>query len=244
MHTETIDAGGALSRGLTFDHEVRDVCGRRRSPATFREFHEGRKPRNKGQRYPAEAPTIAEIVAVTKACPDTVSGDRLRALIILLWRSGLRISEALDLRENDLNERENSIFVRNGKGGKSRVVGMDDFGWQEIRPWMELRRDLPIGTVFPIVVGPTTGLRWSQSGVRIVMREVAHRSGIRRRFHPHCLRHAHACELAREGVPLHLIQRQLGHANPGITAIYLQSIAGVEVLDAISARKAPMVPAM
>ena len=76
------------------------------------------------------------------------------------------------------------------------------------------------------------------------LRRVAERSGVRRRIHPHSFRHSFACELAREGVPLHIIQRVLGHANPGITAVYLQGISGVEVLEAIAARRAPMVPAM
>lgn len=221
-----------------------DICGRRRSPATFPEFHRGRPPRNKGQRYPADPPTILEIVKVLKACPDTMSGQRTRALIILLWRSGLRISEALALREHDLNERERTILVRRGKGGKSRKSGMDDFGWQEVRPWLELRQSLPIGTVFPIVAGPTAGLAWCPSGARTALRRAADRSGVRKRIHPHAFRHAHACELAREGVALHLIQRQLGHANPGITAVYLQGIAGVEVIEAIGARRPPMVPAI
>lgn len=224
--------------------DLLDICGRRRSPATFSEFHKGRKPRNAGQRYPADPPGIAEIVQVMKACPDTLSGQRTRALIILLWRSGLRISEALALHEHDLNEREGSILVRRGKGDKRRLAGMDDFGWHELRPWLEARRELPIGPVFPIVSGPTIGRAWCPSGARTALKRAAEHSGVRRRIHPHGFRHAFACELAREGVPLHLIQRTLGHANPGITAIYLQGISGVEVLDAISARRAPMVPAM
>ena len=226
------------------DRVLVDICGRRRSPATFPEFHAGRKPRNAGQRYPADPPTVPEIIQVIKACPDTLSGQRTRALIILLWRSGLRISEALALHEHDLNEREHSILVRSGKGGKRRLIGMDDFGWQELRPWLEQRKTLPVGTVFPIVAGPTTGNAWCPSGARAAIRGAALHSGVRRRIHPHAFRHQHACELAREGVPIHLIQRQLGHANPGITAIYLTSISGVDVLDALSARRAPTVPAM
>ena len=121
---------------------------------------------------------------------------------------------------------------------------MDDFGWRELRPWLEERQALPIGTVFPIVAGPTAGRSWCPSGARTALRRVADNSGVRRRIHPHAFRHAFACELAREGVPLHIIQRVLGHANPGITAVYLQGISGVEVLEAIGARRAPMVPAM
>jgi site-specific recombinase XerD len=63
------------------------------------------------------------------------------------------------------------------------------------------------------------------------------------RFAPHQLRHAHAVEMAREGVPLTIIQRQLGHANLGITSIYLQGIANSEIISTVFARPAPMLPA-
>ena len=67
--------------------------------------------------------------------------------------------------------------------------------------------------------------------------------GVRRRFAPHQLRHAHALELAREGVPLNIIQRQLGHTNLGTTSIYLQGIDPEEILAAVRARRAPMMSA-
>jgi transposase len=65
----------------------------------------------------------------------------------------------------------------------------------------------------------------------------------RRRFAPHQLRHAHAVELAREGVPLNVIQRQLGHANLGTTSIYLQGIDTEEIIATVRARRAPMMSA-
>lgn len=65
----------------------------------------------------------------------------------------------------------------------------------------------------------------------------------RRRFAPHQLRHAHAFEMAREGVPLTVIQRQLGHANLGITSIYLQGIDNSEIINTVFARPAPVLPA-
>jgi site-specific recombinase XerD len=66
---------------------------------------------------------------------------------------------------------------------------------------------------------------------------------VRRRFAPHQLRHAHAVEMAHEGVPLVVIQRQLGHANLGITSIYLQGIDSSEIIDAVHSRPAPVIPA-
>ena len=66
--------------------------------------------------------------------------------------------------------------------------------------------------------------------------------GVRRRFAPHQLRHAHAVESAREGVPLIVIQRQLGQSNLGITSVYLQGIDNAEIIETVHARRAPMIP--
>ena len=74
-----------------------DVAGHRRSPATMPGYHRGRPPRNKGVQYPADPPSVEEIVAAMRTGGDGADGHRRRALIVLLWRAGLRISEALAL---------------------------------------------------------------------------------------------------------------------------------------------------
>jgi site-specific recombinase XerD len=102
-----------------------DVAGHRRSPATTPGYHRGRPPRNKGEQYPADPPTVEKIVSVMRAISDRADGDRLRALIVLLWRAGLRISEALALQETYLDRSRGAVLVRRGKGGKRREVGMD-----------------------------------------------------------------------------------------------------------------------
>jgi site-specific recombinase XerD len=66
---------------------------------------------------------------------------------------------------------------------------------------------------------------------------------VRRRFAPHQLRHPHAVELAREGVPLNVIQRQPGHADLGVTSVYLQGIDNAEVISAVHSRRVPTMPA-
>src|SRR2546421_13034268 len=76
-----------------------DAAGHRRSPATMPAYHRGRAPRNKCLHYPADPPTVDEIVAVMRAAGDGPDGARLRALIVILWRAGLRIGEALALTE-------------------------------------------------------------------------------------------------------------------------------------------------
>jgi site-specific recombinase XerD len=220
-----------------------DAAGRRRSPATLPGYHAGRPPRNKGMRYPADPPTVQEIVAVMRHAPDDRHGWRVRAMIVVLWRARLRIQEALALAEHDLDHRRGSLLVRSGKGGRGRKVGMDEWGWEQLHPWLSARTGLPAGALFCIIDGPTRGRPWSGAAVRGEFRHLAAEAGVRRRFAPHQLRHAHGLELAREGVPLNIIQRQLGHANLGTTSIYLQGIDLEEIITAVRTRRAPMMSA-
>jgi site-specific recombinase XerD len=220
-----------------------DAAGRRRSPATMPGYHAGRPPRNKGLRYPADPPTVEEIIAVMRQTSDDRHGYRLRALIVVLWRAGLRIQEALALGEHDLDRRRGSLLVRNGKGGRRREIGMDDWGFEQLRPWLATRVELPVGPLFCVIDGPTRGRPWSSANVRVEFRRLAAQASVRRRFAPHQLRHAHAVELAREGVALNVIQRQLGHANLGTTSIYLQGIDIEEIIATVHARRAPMMSA-
>jgi integrase len=124
---------------------VLDAAGRRRSPATLPGYHAGRPPRNKGMRYPADPPTVEEIVAVMRNAPDDRHGWRVRAMIVVLWRAGLRVHEALALAEHDLDARRGSILVRHGKGGRRREVGMDEWAWEQLRLWLSARAQLPLG---------------------------------------------------------------------------------------------------
>ena len=95
-----------------------NAAGRRRSPVTLPGFLAARPPRNKGLHYPPDPPTVEEIVAVMRQAGDGVHGARLRALIVLLWRAGLRINEALTVTEHDLDARLGAVLVRHGKGGR------------------------------------------------------------------------------------------------------------------------------
>src|SRR5450755_1524235 len=195
-----------------------DAAGRRRSPATMPGFRSGRPPRNKGRRYPPDPPTVEEIVAVMRTAGDRAEGVRLRALIVILWRARLRISEALALAESDLDPVRGAVLVRAGKGGRRREVAMDSWGWEQVRPWLATRASLPVGAWLCVLHGPTAGRPWAASSAREELRMAAVHAGVRRRFAPHQLRHAHAVEMAREGIPITVIQRQLGHSDLGVPA--------------------------
>ena len=218
-----------------------DATGRRRSPAAMPGHNAGRPPRNKGVRYPAAPPTVEEIVAVMRKIPVDRHGLRLRAMIVVLLRGGLRIQEALDLTESDLDARRGSILVRAGKGNKRREVGMDPWAWSDhLAPWVACRtraaaraavlrdrrsdpRAEVVGNRGPCGTAPLRACGRGQAPLCA-----------------HQLRHAHAVELAREGVPLPVIQRQLGHSYVSTTSVYLQGINTEEIISAIHARRAPM----
>jgi len=112
-----------------------DLAGRR-SPTTRSSFHRGVSPRNKGLRYPPDPPTVEEIIAVMRAAGDGPDGVRLRGVIVVLWRAGLRISEALALNETDLDPDRGALLVRHGKGDERREVGMDRWAWSHLEPWL------------------------------------------------------------------------------------------------------------
>jgi integrase len=105
----------------------------------------GRAPRNKGMQYPPDPARAEEIVLVMRQAGHDRHGLRVRALIAVLWRAGLRISEALALNQTDIDERRGSLLVRHGKGDKRREAGMDQFGFEQLAAWLAHRAILPPG---------------------------------------------------------------------------------------------------
>jgi hypothetical protein len=77
---------------------------------------------------------VQEIVAVMREAGTDRHGARLRAVIVVLRRGGLRIQEALALSEPDLDPQRGSLLVRNGRGGRRYEIGMDAWGWEQLRP--------------------------------------------------------------------------------------------------------------
>lgn len=225
------DAAGVPERTL-------DRRGRLRSPAAMPGYHKGRAPVTKGQRYPENPMRIEDIVALREACAPKRAGRqaelsalRLRTLILILWRTGMRISEALALEETDLDHGEQTITVREGKGAKRRVVVMDNWGWQEFQPWLDARTELPYGPIFCVLSGPTAGQAMSDSDARRQLRSAAKKAGLRRRANPHCFRHTAALEWYREDLSEVTIQAQLGHSRLDVTSVYLGGLGANERTD-------------
>ena len=78
----------------------------------------------------------------------------------------MRIHEALALAEADLDARRGSLLVRRGKGGRRREVGMDDWAWEQLAPWLGVQVELPVAPLFCVVTGATRGRRWAAGAAR------------------------------------------------------------------------------
>lgn len=120
---------------------------------------------------------------------------------------------------------------------------MDRWAFAQLQPWLEIRRALAVGPLLCVLHGRSAGRAWEASAARRQLHVTARAAGVRRRFAPHQLRHAHAVELAHEGVPLVVIQCQLGHAHLGITSVYLQGINSAEIIEAVHGRRPPVISA-
>lgn len=213
--------------------------GKRVSRVCMPGYHKGRKPGNAGKRFPAEILTQAEVLRLLNATGGGYCGLRDRALYTVFYRTGLRINEALELRPKDVDLEQGRATVLHGKNDKRRVVGMDGPTVETVAEWLEKRRRLPVDgshPVFCVVSRPTIGKKLYASCVREQLRDAARRAGIDKRVHPHGLRHTFASELAREGIPINVIQRLLGHSNPAVTAHYINHIEPFEAIEVARAR--------
>ena len=200
-------------------------------------YHKGRVPANKGRRYPAEVLTPDEVRALLAQCSETSTlGLRHRALITVLYRTGVRCSEALALSVKDVDLQVGSVAVLRGKGDRRRTVGIDPGATTIVDQWIRRRNALGLSNDAPLFC-TLRGTPMDSAQVRLLLPRLARKAGIAKRVHPHGLRHTHAYELMMEGVAMPIIQRQLGHASLATTDTYLSHIAPKQVLDAITSRE-------
>jgi len=183
-----------------------------------------KKSHNKGQKFPAEPLTRDEVIALMDACSKRApTGKRDRALICILWRGQLRISEALALKVSDFDAAKCTLRVLLGKGKKSRVVVIDRQAVAELQAWLETRKNLGLNGHKPIFCS-LQGKPISSAQIRQKLPRLAKKAGILKRVHAHGLRHTGASELVEEGVSLIDVQHQLGHSSASTTDRYLHSL--------------------
>ncbi len=148
-------------------------------------------------------------------------GLRDRALMQVLYSAGLRISEALDLELQDLNFEEGFIYVRKGKGGKSRNVPLGATAAQWLQRYIaEARRKLLRCSCTDLVFLSRSGERLCRQSAGKAIAEYVRSADLPAWISCHCFRHAAATHMLQGGAALTYIQQFLGHARPASTQIY------------------------
>jgi integrase/recombinase XerC len=145
---------------------------------------------------------------------------RDKAMFEILYSSGLRVSELLNLKLNDVNTSTHLVRVNNGKGGKDRVVPLGSKACEAINVWLTYRIQKNPDTDFLFINHYGRHLRANQVRNRINVQ--AARCGIREHMHPHLFRHCFATHLLSASQNIRAVQEMLGHADINSTEIYTQ----------------------
>jgi site-specific recombinase XerD len=195
-------------------------------------------PSNKGKKFESEVYTATEIDAVLKVISRRApTGVRNRALLVMGYRCGLRLAEALALNLKDVDLNAGYVHVRHGKGGKTRKVGIDAQAAAVVQLWMDRRQKLNVKRSAPLFC-TLDGEPLEQAYIRALLARLGKKAGIEKRLHFHGLRHTYAWELSQESVPVRKIQGLLGHSHLQTTAIYLAHIAPHDLIEVAHNRPA------
>ena len=165
--------------------------------------------------------TVDEVTRLlARPDPRQSQGIRDRALLELLYATGMRVSEAVTLTHNDLQL--DLSFVRCiGKGSKERIVPLGKVAVKAVRAYLEkVRPALDKGRQAPAVFLNRRGTRLSRQTAWHLVRQYARQARIAKRITPHTLRHSFATHLLERGADLRVVQELLGHANIATTQIY------------------------
>jgi integrase/recombinase XerC len=187
------------------------------------------------RRLPPEILTDGEVLALMRACGESDTGLRNQALIAVMYRSGLRVAEALALYPKDVDAAAGTVRVLCGKGGRSRTVGIDDGGLAVVARWAAVRAALGLTGRAPLLC-TRAGAPLGTGYMRRLFSNLAARAGVTKRVHAHGFRHTHAAQLRSEGVDIGIISKQLGHRSITTTACYLDHICPYAVIEAVRAR--------
>lgn len=148
---------------------------------------------------------------------DHAPEPRFRTMMMVAYGAGLRLSEILCLTKSDIDSERMVIRVREGKGGKGRLVMLSPLLLEELRAhW---RRETLRTSLFP---KPGTDARLYDTALQRAVKRAAKAAGLSDKISPHTLRHCFATHLLEQGVDIHVIQQLMGHKDIRTTMLYLR----------------------
>jgi integrase/recombinase XerD len=152
--------------------------------------------------------------------PRTAAGRRDRAMLEVLYATGLRVSELVGLSVNDVRLETRMLLAR-GKGSKERIVPLGAPAAEAVQAWLAGPRERMLrGRASKDLFVTARGARMTRQGFWKLLGRHARGAGIRRRISPHKLRHSFATHLLEGGADLRSVQAMLGHADVSTTQIY------------------------
>ncbi len=160
-----------------------------------------------------------EAVRLVEVGGDDLLAVRDRALLELLYSSGLRLAELASLDWPMLDWSAGTVRVT-GKGSKTRVVPVGRHALARLREWQACRQSLNHGMEEPAVFINRRGARLSARSIQLRVRRAGMRQGISGRVHPHALRHSFASHVLQSSGDLRAVQEMLGHASISTTQVY------------------------
>ena len=185
------------------------------------------------RKKPIYLPTEEDVQDMLDVMPDSPTGHRNKALLMVLVKSGIRVSEMCDLRPVDLDIEHGRMYVRYGKNGYDRWVKLFDTEGYLDR-WLSYRATLGLRDSEPLlccISKNKVGKKVSRFYVAQMLKRVSINAGIEHRIHAHAFRHLLAHRLIMKNVPILAIKEQLGHQNVWITEEYLNSLGGGRALS-------------
>lgn len=217
---------------------------RKAAGSASRKTSQRSKTKKKSRKFPIEILTDDEMTRLFDQCNTRYpTGLRNRALLVMGFRGGLRIAEALSLYPKDVNLKTGEVNIQHGKGDKQRLVFIDKQACEILRWWIDRRQALGFKQDQPLFCtigrdkkGERRGGEMKTAYVRVLLPRLARKAGILKRVHYHALRHFFASALAAERTPLRGISGLLGHESLVTTQNYLKKVAPEELRDIIRNR--------
>ncbi|MFH2020429.1 MAG: tyrosine-type recombinase/integrase [archaeon] len=176
----------------------------------------------KHSKKPARIPTYLTKQEMSRML-EIITNKTHYLLIALMYSSGLRLSEVINLEVSDFNFDKETGYVRQGKGRKDRAFIIA----KKLQPLLKEYMAEKEGYVFSGRYGKV-----HRKTVYSIVKHYSKKAGISKNIHPHTLRHSFATHLAQEGYPLYTIQPLLGHTDPKTTQVYIHAAApGTKVIS-------------